>query len=238
MKGLNPFMFLPSISLLNGLIAWWKMDEESGTRINANNPYSHNLADNNAIGFAAGKQGNAASFAGGGVNNWLQAPHHSSFVMADYPFTVAGWLYPLVGGDTTAAIIRKGTPGSLSGEWGMNRTSAGVVTFIVRTAANTTPSVATAGGTATNSAWHFIIGEHDPATDLISCELNRAAIGTAALSGGSYVGTNVLNLGGASGGTVEYKGLMDEFAVWRRLLTTEEKDQLYNAGAGMTYPLS
>lgn len=47
-------------TLLVGIFAHWPLDEESGTRYDTVD--SNHLTDNNTVGFASGKIGNAASF--------------------------------------------------------------------------------------------------------------------------------------------------------------------------------
>lgn len=51
-------------SLLTDLVAWWSLDETSGTRVNAHNPGTYDLTDNNTVGYDTGVVGNAASFVG------------------------------------------------------------------------------------------------------------------------------------------------------------------------------
>lgn len=223
-------------SLLTNLVAWWSMNEASGTRVNSVSPGTIDLTDNNTVMSIAGKVGNAATFAAAAANEWLSAPSHANLVMGDNAFTVAGWLFPITGGDASGIVIRKGAPASAGGEWALSRTATtGLMSYRVRNAANST-SVLADIGSILNSVWGFFLIEHDPTGDVIAGEVNRGTRVTAALAGGSFIGNSALAIGGDTGGAVELKGHMDEVAIWRRLLTTPEKDRLYNSGNGMAYP--
>jgi len=59
----GPFLFSLAASgstLLDGLVSWWDLDEESGIRYDSVG--SNDLTDNNTVGYDNGKIVNAASF--------------------------------------------------------------------------------------------------------------------------------------------------------------------------------
>ncbi|MBU0513002.1 MAG: hypothetical protein KJ638_15045, partial [Chloroflexi bacterium] len=45
---------------IDGLVAWWSLDETSGTRYDSHG--GNHLSDNNTVGYSTGKQGNSANF--------------------------------------------------------------------------------------------------------------------------------------------------------------------------------
>jgi hypothetical protein len=220
--------------LLTDLVAWYKYEESSGTRVNAHTPGTHDATATGTVGSTTGKRGNAVFFDTTGTNRRLTVANHANLVMGDTPFTIAGWVHFLTGGDTSELIIQKGIAGAAGGEWGLSRTnSTNSLNFIVRNAADS--ASVTASVTVSDSAWHYIVAQHDPDTNLISIELNRGTPVTTALSGGSFTGSNAVNMGAHSAGA-EFRGYQDELTIYRRLLTTNDKDRLYNGSAGMTYP--
>ncbi len=50
-----------------------------------------------------------------------------------------------------------------------------------------------------------------------------------------HVDTIDLEFGTEQGGN-DLIGRVDEITIWKRLLTTQEKADMYNAGAGLAYP--
>lgn len=219
-------------SLLTDLVAWWSLDETSGTRVNAHNPGTYDLTDNNTVGYDTGVVGNAASFAGGGNDESLTLANHSDFEFADTPFTVAMWVRPETGIESNAYVIGVGAPATV---WTILRNGgAGSISFRVRNAANTS-TAATAGIAYSLGTWALYIAEHDPDADEIRLSSNNGTPVSAALAGGGRItGTDAFIIGSNLG--VEFVGLLDETAIWRRLLTSDEKARLYNSGAGMGYP--
>jgi len=219
-------------SLLTDLVAWWSLDEVSGTRVNAHNPGTHDLTDNNTVGSTTGVVGDAASFVAANSES-LSTNHHADFVIADTPFSVAGWAEWSTASAAAARIISKGRSGSPGGEWSIVR-SANSVTGEARNAANAA-SVATGFLEPGYDTWFFFIFEHLPDSNQIKIEVNRASSQTAALVGGTYSSTNAIHIGSRVG--ADYiDGAIDNVVVARRLWTSEEKDRLYNSGAGMAYP--
>ena len=53
----------------------------------------------------------------------------------------------------------------------------------------------------------------------------------------SASGANVLSIGMALP-TYNITGAMDEVAIWDRVLTSDERAELYNAGSGFFYPFT
>src|SRR5688572_27825357 len=76
-------------ALLNALIAHWRLDEASGTRVDAHG--GNDLGEINNVGQAAGKIGNAASFVGGN-SEALGILDNAALSMGDFDFTLAGWV--------------------------------------------------------------------------------------------------------------------------------------------------
>jgi len=221
-------------SLLTDLVAWWSLDEASGTRVNAHNPGTHDLTDNNTVGQTTGVVGNAASFVLAN-SEYLSLAHHADFVIADTPVTYAGWAWVGPASNQGGILGVKGNPAAAGGEWGVYYLAGPNLLARVRNAANSA-TVSTANVSISNSAWLFFIFEHDPTNDVITLEVNRGTPVTAAITGGVFSASNTMQFG-ARLPSLYLNGYMDETTFWRRLLTTEEKNRLYNSGAGMAYPV-
>jgi hypothetical protein len=96
-------------------------------------------------------------------------------------------------------------------------------------------SVGSAGGIVTGT-WYNVIAWHDAVNNQLGISVNNVAT-TVAHSGGVRAGNAEVRIGsGETGGNEEWDGLIDEVGVWKRVLTAAERTQLYNGGAGITYP--
>jgi hypothetical protein len=85
--------------------------------------------------------------------------------------------------------------------------------------------------------WHFVVLSWSKFRNKIQLQVDNGAIyevdGIPAGSLSNY--WTVLAIGDFQV-TATIQGAVDEFGVWGRVLTTDEKTELYNAGAGKTYP--
>jgi len=85
--------------------------------------------------------------------------------------------------------------------------------------------------------WHMLTFKGKADTDEVSCQLDNGTAATISEGGTPPSGTknsdNVMNIGKNSGGdTYWFKGLLDEFSIWNRVLDNEEVDILWNDGDG------
>lgn len=71
-------------------------------------------------------------------------------------------------------------------------------------------------------------------TSAIFAQKNNGTITQTAHSTGVRDGTNNLQFGRLSTGNY-FDGILDEVAIWKRVLTPEERTYLYNNGTGRTY---
>lgn len=92
---------------------------------------------------------------------------------------------------------------------------------------------------ADTTTWHHIVvtqaGAATPTIyyDGVSRSVNlRSTSGTAT----KWTGTVPLTMGSSSINTFTYFGGIDEVGLWNRVLTSGEVTDLYNGGAGITYP--
>ncbi len=225
----------PPSTLLDGLVSYWTLDELSGVRYDTiNYPDGNNLTDNNTVGYSiAGQSGTAASFVAGNLE-WLS--HATPVIPADSDFTVAHWQF-VAAGETSTGMIPWKTNGSLQNDQHgvffepvnganhrlYNRRGYGTgieigdnrgawILVIYQYVIGTTTSKVMGMGTAENSGvW---------SADSVNAEGNNTEF----------------DIGGPD--AVYMNGKIDEVAVWSRVLTDDERTELYNSGAGKFYPFS
>jgi hypothetical protein len=210
--------------LLAGLVSYWKLDETSGTR--ADSVGSNHLTDNNTVGYAAGKIGNAASFVQAN-NEYLSK---SGLLLGGLSaFTVSGWLY--VGAATT------GDPatGAWNGRgWNMYMLSGTTPRFYCY--GNGANDYVTWGSSIAKDNWLHYVVWWDGSKIGMSIN-NGAAVTTNHAVAPDDVGL-VFNIGRTPDGGGYFTGMWDEFGIWSRALGSSEIASLYNAGSGETHPFS
>jgi len=96
---------------------------------------------------------------------------------------------------------------------------------------NGTTEVTTIDGTSNASYQHLVITQTN---SNIKYYLNGSLLDNFNVTELTGDSTNIYL--GQSSSSHEYKGDMDEFGIWNRVLTSTEITELYNSGAGLTYP--
>lgn len=88
--------------------------------------------------------------------------------------------------------------------------------------------------------WQHYVLLMDGSNGKVTCYRNGVETGSSLfydhsnLDGSSQIGIGNI-YGGDAGGEPGYDGLIDEFGIWERLLTTDEVSDLYNSGEGLSY---
>lgn len=224
-------------TLANGLVTYWKLDEASGSR--ADSKGTNVLTDNNTVTQAAGKKGTAAQFT---VANreYLSIPDNDDLSAgAGVSFTIAGWIYfDSIGGDARF-LAAKYDFTTNNREWNLEYNGVVSNRFNLRVSANGT--VASADVTANNfgvasvNTWYFVVAWHDAVNDEIGISINNGTPNTAAYSGDVFNGNSIFEVGANVVNAGYHNGRIDEVGFWKRVLTAQERADLYNAGNGNTH---
>lgn len=222
--------------LLTGLVAYWKLDEASGNAVDSHG--SNTLTDTNTVTSASGKQGTARQFTGAN-SECLQIADNAALSMGNFDFTIAAWVYFDSGGGSPVIA------GKFSGA-GENReyalwfnSGAGYLSFIISSDGTTGGQVyvdAAAFGAIATGTWYLVIGWHDSVADNISIQVNNGSISSFLHSAGVFDGAAPFVIGALGASSQYFDGRIDEVGVWKRLLTSTERGQLWNSSVGRTYP--
>lgn len=231
---LNPAA--PQGSTLNdNLVAYWKMDESTGsTRNDSKN--SNNLSDNNTVVSVSGKIVNAAQFASA-TGNYLSIADAPDLSMGSgVRFTIACWV-------NIQTKNGNGIWGKWEGEAGKREyrlffTDVGggnyQMSFQVRQLDDGGNAIvqATTFGNVPTSTWFFVACRYDGS--VISISVNAGTADTTAFSLDVQDGTSPFYVGRAVVGDPSSDTTVDEMGVWKRALSDAEVTQLYNSGSGKT----
>lgn len=223
-------------SLLSGLVAYWKLDEASGTR--SDSVGANHLVDNNTVTQAAGKLGSAAHFAAASSER-LSTSDSAALSTGDIDFTLAGWVWL----DTkTGSRVLFGKDGPVSGGREFRvlyESSTDRFRFAVSPDGTaTTVVVASAAGSPAANAWYFVVAWHDATANRIYIQVNDGPVESVAHTPGVIDGANPFEIGATTGNGVYMDGRLDAVGVWKRVLSVAERTDLYNTGLGCDYPFT
>lgn len=215
--------------LLDNLISYWKLDEAAGQR---NDSHSTNhLTDNNTVASIAGKINL-------GIDNvkvdtdWLSHVDNAELNIAgNQDFTIAFWWWNEAA-FTTDALVTKYTGG------GTNQDQfliyyVNLISFIIRAVDNTAVTVNSSLGWLPAGQWRLVICWRDGVN--ASLQIDNGVIDSQPWikdTKNSAVDFRIGRWGGASYSNAR----IDEVGFWKRVLTVAERAELWNGGAGLTYP--
>lgn len=93
-------------------------------------------------------------------------------------------------------------------------------------------------GAPSTATWYFIVVWHDATNNVIGIQINNGTANTTSHTTGVFNSTAEFDFGRSQAGLASHDGLIDEVGFWGRILTTQEKTDLYNAGNGLAYPFA
>ena len=207
-------------TLTNGLVSYWTLDEASGTR--ADSVGSNDLTDNNTVGNVAGVFNDAANFISANSESLLRSSQITDW---QGEWTIATWFkqsteqnHELISIDSNLRIF--------------------VNSSDIRVYLNGFPEPIQSFSPTTD--WHFLIVTKEDAGGGswdygISIDGSTLAI-DASLHAQLGSSGSVFWVGRYFGSAINFfDGLVDELGVWSRVLTIDERTDIYNGGAGLFY---
>lgn len=219
-------------TLLNGLVNYWNLDEVSGSR--ADSVGGVTLTDNNAVGSAAGKNGNCATFVGASSKSLSVA----SYSVGAGDFTLALW-FNQTSQSSQNVLMSAITTWATALQFSLYTLATSKVRLM---RGNDAGSYVFADTPQTTSfgTWYHVVAEYNSSTKVVRIWLNNQTPGTSGvMSGNPYTTSTAMAIGTRTGTAGEwFTGSIDEVAVWNRLLTSDERLELYNSGTGKFYPFA
>jgi hypothetical protein len=225
------------VALTDSLISHWALSEASGDAVDSHS--TNTLTETSGtIASATGKVGNARDFEAGDTEYFAIASN-ASLQTGDIDWTGSVWVNAESLGANTVIAARDDILTS-NREWILlfDNDGGGKFTFGVFNASTNVGS-AIWGTAASTATWYHIIFWHDAGNNQIGITVNNGTPVVNATTGAPAVTTTALHVGSVlfSGSpNLYWDGLIDEFSFWKRVLTSDERTTLYNAGAGLAYP--
>lgn len=226
--------------LTTDLVAYWKLDETSGSR--ADSAGSNTLADNNTVTSGTGKQGNAALFTLAN-SEYLSISDNTALSMGNRNVSFNVWVKMNSKPAGNASILAKWNYSGGTREYniGYDGTADRFQFSVTSDGTNGTLGQAVANnfGSPSTGVWYNIHASYNAATDTLSIAVNDGTPNTASYSAGILDSTSQFNLGAMNnGGDLWWDGYIDEVGIWKRILTSTEITFLYNGGSGRTHPFA
>jgi hypothetical protein len=214
--------------LLTDLVAYWKLDDLTWS----DSVGSNDLANNGSVVVGTPKLGaGSAEFDG---SNHLSLASNSD-VQMDGDFTIACWVYPAVLNGTRQMIVTKDV--NASREYALQINTSDKFSFVIFPGGLVTDTTALVTNT-----WYFLVADYRASDKRIRFILNDGTPVTTTGSSAATVGSTEFQLGARKflgfEDPIANGSRIDEVGIWKRLLTSGEISDLYNSGAGITYPFS
>lgn len=232
----TPATVVASSSTLNtSLIAYWKLDEASGTRVDSEPTGTpQDLTDNNTVTSNTGIISNAGQFTSAN-SEYLSRADSAELSTGDIDYTFAFWVLM----DSKAATLNFVNKYTVTGN--QREYSARYdqptdrFTFLVSPDGIVATTVtASTFGTPSTATWYAIVVKHDATANIIGVSVNNGAFDTAAHTTGSFDSTAAFHVGASGTPAAFMNGRIDEGAFWKKVLSAAEITEWYNAGAGKT----
>jgi hypothetical protein len=210
-----------SNSLLNGLVSYWSLDQQSGNALDyrGSNDGTVTNTDRDSVGIS----NYSYSFDGDDYITILSASG-VNFDPDNDAFSISFWIKRNVGTTLTGYIISKYASGAT--QYGIYAFSNDITVIVGQTTTDV-------GITISDYNWnHFVLAMAGDGTGTLY--LNGVADDTQIIAGALTNSSDIM-FGGRAGGFY-YVGLLDEIAFYYKELSSGEVLQLYNSGAGLPYP--
>lgn len=219
----------------DNLIAFWDMDESSGTRQDSIGV--NDLADNNTVTTATAKVGaNAAQFDSSN-SEYLSIADNTALSMGDIDFTIACWVY-LDDKSGFTTFVGKMTNNTNNREYLVDYdTGNDRFRFLVSNDGIASATVlANNLGSPSTATWYFIVAWHDSVNNTINIQVDNGTVDSTAHTTGVFDGASDFRIGALvnSLGTLTnfMDGRIDAVGIWKAVLTSGERTTLYNSGSG------
>lgn len=229
-------------SLSTSLQAYWKMDEASGTRFDQIGGL--NLTDFTGINSVVGLRGQAADFFSTANSCLFRVGNSSLSVTSSENFSTHCYIYlESTAGDFVNSTYRcfqyTNSDGSTQEYTLLKTVSSGfpVFRFSVQSASSGIVSVnAGSFGAVTSGQWYSVVA-WSSANSHIGISVNLS-VNTTAISSASQINSNgslTLGVNNTSALAQYLPGRIDELGWWKKVLSAQERSNLYGGGSGNTY---
>jgi hypothetical protein len=221
------------MAIADNLIAHWKLNESSGPAVDAHG--SNDLSWNGTIGAVAGKIGNAINFNANG--EYLAIADNADLSMGNIDCSFSLWVYFDVAGSGAVGYAIAKARSSGDREYYIRKDAGDVMRFATFGPSSSKSVVSTVA--LSTATWYFVQAWHDASTDEIGIRVDDSeSFQTESHSDGIRDSGNNFRIGQTHNVSLssQWYGRIDSASVWKRRLSSDEFDHMYNSGSGQDYP--
>lgn len=227
-------------TLNTGIVAYWKLDEDSGTTLDDAVGTKNGTAQTGVTVGVTGKIDDAVEFTSTTADVYIPQT-----LLSGDKVTFSMWFYldqlpSTAGRNFTLLHLNHGVSPYYTARIALAQTTNYIYFRVVNTSetgyyAQTDNSVFSA------TTWYNLVCVCNGSGELVKIYLNGSDVSTTeqTFSGTFFQNNADWSLGNTwydGDGTEGIDGKIDEFGMWSRALTTDEITELYNSGSGKTYP--
>jgi hypothetical protein len=218
------------------LIAWWSMDETSGTRYDSHS--SNNLTDNNTVGYETGIINNSANFVSTN-SEYLSKSSTTDLQNGNNSWTLNMWAYISSNPAGVQGIFSKDEESVNKREYRITLGTTGKILFYIFDSGGSEATYLESTTTLNTNAWNFVSIKKDLAVGTygtLYIQINDESPKTKTLT--DYYnaeGSGLLAIGSIKGSGYYFTGRLDEISFYKRALSQDEITWLLNSGSGRTY---
>lgn len=197
----------------------------------------NDLTNNNSATFNTGKLGNAVYLTAASSQS-LSRASNADVQTGNTDWTVAGWFWR--GADATGSIVSKFNDSSGNREFSVEYNTNDSLRFSVWNA-GASEFRATWGSSLALSTWHCFIAWHNAATDTIFLQVNNGTPVSTSTSGsiqGAGTAPFIIGARDVSGSERYFDGRIDNINVLKRVWSSDERTEFWNAGNGVEFSAS
>lgn len=223
-------------SLSTSIQSYWNMNEVSGDRSDS---FGNNLlTDSGGTLSVVGIRGQAALFASA-QSNVLFKISNSSLTTGNINFSIAGWVYfnSNTGSSSLQMVAAKRDNSGVNLEWQIYRSESSLFFSVGSGGGGTKFIQATSFGAITSGTWYNFVAWHSNGSH-VGVSVNLSA-NTSPYTNGVITGSAPFVVGAIdTGSTSDFlwlDGRVDELGFWKKVLSAQERRDIYGGGSGNTY---
>lgn len=221
-------------SLLTALVAYYALEEASGTRADATGR-GNDLTPTNTPGNTSGKVGNGVALVAAS-SHYLVRSSTSDLECGNVDFTLAFWMNFTTVINLMTVVCKDQT--SVSRSYRVDYNNSALRFFTFQSGGGVAGQIAPAFTPATGT-WYFVCAWQDVTANTVNLQIDNGSVNTATRTATPGTTAADFTVGkGASASAQYFNGIVDEIGLWKRVLTSTERTTLYNSGAGRTYPFT
>ncbi len=217
-------------AFLDNLEAHFKLNTGALTTDSAG---SNTLTNNNTVTEETGILDVAGQFTAA-TNEYLSIADNASMSTGDIDFTIVAWVYQDSTG-TVRSVASKG--GTNQYEWHIDIDGSEKPFFQIYTPAGGNRGQATWGSGLSASTWHLIVAWHDATANTVNIQVDNG-IPVSAAATGPTDGTGAFHIGNLVDVGRYMDGRIDSFSFFKRVLTSQEKTDLWNCTNALDHDFS